>query len=775
MKRHVQSSEEAIAHYRVVVKGVVQGVGFRPFVYHLAQHWGIKGSVLNSGRGVVIESEGRPQALAGFLRELKEKPPRLAEINDCRLLELPVCGYTSFQILASDSATAKEALIPPDVAICPDCAQEIRDQGDRHYRYPFTNCTNCGPRFTIIREVPYDRPQTSMAHFDMCDRCAGEYYDPTDRRFHAQPVACPACGPRVEVLDGAGKKVADKEDWLSACGELLAAGNILAVKGLGGYHLTCDAKNPAAVNTLRQRKGRDAKPFAVMCRDLDTVRKYCLAEEKELELLASPQAPVLILRKKVAPAPGLAEGLAPGLKTLGVMFPYTPLHLLLLNGPCDVLVMTSGNYSNLPLVKDNQRAMDELGAIADYFLQHNREIVNRCDDSLLRVIDGEPHFYRRSRGYVPHPVRVSRSGDGPVILGIGGEMKNNFCLLKQEQAFMSQYIGEIDSPAGEKNLLSSLEHLQKLTDAAPEIVAYDAHPGYLSAGVARQVPARSYVEIQHHHAHLASCMAENGLDNRPVIGAILDGTGYGPDGCLWGFEILTGDYVTFQRHFHLAYVPLPGGEAAIRQPWRAAVAYLLTFLGAEGAEYAATLFPDKNIALLEKMLHKGFNSPLSSGCGRFFDAVAAILGLCLRNTYEGQAAVELGELLPEPPDGGVGQLQPYPYELEADIINPAATLAAIKREQQAGLPAPTIARKFHHTLVDMVGRTVELTAAASGIRKVVLSGGTWQNPYLFRKVKEYLVARDLEVLYHRQVPTNDGGIALGQTLIAHWRWRKKCV
>jgi hydrogenase maturation protein HypF len=455
------------------------------------------------------------------------------------------------------------------------------------------------------------------------------------------------------------------------------------------------------------------------------------------------------------------------------MLPYTPLHLLLFSGPFDMLVMTSGNYSDLPLVKDNSRAVGELGGIADYFLQHNREIVNRCDDSLLRVIDGEPHIYRRSRGYVPHPVIVSRREDEPVILGIGGEMKNNFCLLKKNRAFMSQYIGEIDSLEGEANLLTSFFNMQKLTDAAPEIVAYDAHPGYASARVARQIPARAYFEVQHHHAHLAACLAENGLENEEVIGAVLDGTGYGTDGHLWGFEILTGNYNDFQRRFHLAYVPLPGGEAAIRQPWRTAVAYLLTFLGEEGKKYARMVFQGKNLDVIEKMVVSGFNSPLSSGCGRLFDAVSALLGICLENTYEGQAAVELGEAVPEQADDN--DFQPYPYEIKEGIILPGKMLAAIINERMAGAPVPSISARFHRTLVSMAGEAVERVSAATGIKKVALSGGTWKNLYLFLSNKMFLNDRGFKVLYHRQVPANDGGIALGQAMIAHWRWRKKCV
>lgn len=784
MREQVRPDEKKpVARYLIVIKGVVQGVGFRPFVYHLAQIWGIRGSVLNSSRGVVIEAEGEESRLAGFLKALKENPPRLAKISDYQLVKLPASGYTSFEILTSASGVEQEALVPPDVAICADCNREIFDRRNRHYQYPFTNCTNCGPRFTIIQEIPYDRPQTSMASFPMCAQCAREYHDPADRRFHAQPTACPVCGPQVEVIDKNGKTVATKENWLQTCWDILLAGDILALKGLGGYHLACDAKNKEAVQTLRRRKGRDAKPFAVMCRDLETVQKYCLPEAVEEELLTSTAAPIVILKKRWRAAAeqnrALPEELAPGMRTLGVMLPYTPLHLLLFSGPCDVLVMTSGNYSNLPLVKENARAVAELDGIADYFLQHNREIVNRCDDSLLRLIDGEPHFYRRSRGYVPQPVPVFCPAGTPVILGIGGEMKNSFCLLKDNNAFMSQYIGEIDSLQGEENLLASFRNMCRLIGATPKIVAYDQHPGYASARIARQIPAQAYCAVQHHHAHLVGCLAENGLGNEEVIGVLLDGTGYGTDGCLWGFEVFTGNYEDFQRRLHLAYVPLPGGEAAVRQPWRTATAYLLTFLGEAGKKCAKELFPGKELAAIEKMVRSGFNSPLSSGCGRLFDAVAAILGLCLENTYEGQAAVELAEALPEGlddnDDGNGDDWSCYSYEIKEGIIRPEKMLAAIVNEKTAGLPVPSISLKFHRTLVNIVVTAAESVSAATGIKKVALSGGTWQNPYLFRNAKRCLTERGFDVLYHRQVPANDSGLALGQALIAHWRWRKKCV
>ncbi|MEW5762534.1 MAG: carbamoyltransferase HypF [Bacillota bacterium] len=755
--------------YRITIKGIVQGVGFRPFVYNLAGAHGVKGTVLNASRGVLIEAEGPAPAVRAFIEDLRRRPPRLARISSLTCEELPPCGYTSFAIVASAAEEEKEALVPPDVALCADCARETFDPTDRHYRYPFTNCTNCGPRFTIVRDLPYDRPKTSMAAFPMCAACAREYHDPRDRRFHAQPVACPACGPRVELVDAAGRPVAG--DWREKAWEILGRGEILAVKSLGGFHLACDARNRAALVALRRRKGRSAKPFAVMCRDLATAARYCLVNERERELLTSPQAPIVVLRRR--PDAGLPEELAPGLKTLGVMLPYTPLHLLLFEGPFDILVMTSGNYSELPLAKENAAALEELAGIADYFLWHNRDIVNRCDDSLAAVVAGEVMLMRRSRGYVPRPVAVPLA-DGPVVLGIGGEMKNTFCLLKKDQAFVSQHIGELESIEGEENLFTSLVNFERLLGVEPEVVGYDLHPDYRSSRLAARVPARARYGTQHHHAHLAACLADNDLDEK-AIGVILDGTGYGLDGSLWGFEILTGDYLDFTRELHLAPVPLPGGEQAVRHPWRTAVAYLVTHLGEGGRRVARALFGSKGreLEIVERLIASGFNSPPSSGCGRFFDAVAAVLGVCERSTYEGQAAIELGELVREPREGR--DLEPYPFRIEGDVILPAGTIAGVVADLERGRDRAFIATRFHNTVLEMVREGVRRVANRTGLDLVALSGGTWQNRYLFARAKEELARDGFRVIWHREVPANDGGLCLGQAAIARARALQELV
>lgn len=756
-----------LIHRRIIIKGTVQGVGFRPFVYQLAQAHTLKGSVLNSAQGVVIDVEGTLNVVKAFIGDLKNHLPPLAIMNAFEVSELPLTNDQSFLILKSSAGDEFEALIPPDIATCSDCRIDISNSLDNHYRYPFTNCTNCGPRFTIVREIPYDRPKTSMAEFVMCESCKNEYTDPSNRRFHAQPVACPSCGPYPFLVNREGTVAADKDRWLEKTWEILKDGKILALKGIGGFHLICNARNMDTLKELRKRKGREAKPFAVMCRNMDTVKRYCNISNEEQNLLTSPEAPIVILRKNASCQ--LPDELSPHLKSLGVMLPYSPLHLLLFTGPFDVLVMTSGNYSGLPLVKDNKKALSELGHIADYFLLHNRDIVNRCDDSLLQVIDGGTHFFRRSRGYVPHPFPVNRSISSPTILGVGGEMKNTFCFLKGNQAFMSQYIGEIDSIEGEDNLLSSLLNFQSLIGAEPDIVAFDAHPDYASAQIAQRIQGEAYEQVYHHHAHLASVMAESRLGNDKTIGVILDGTGFGKDRCLWGFEILIGDYIDFERAYHLAYVPLPGGETAIRHPWIVAIAYLVTFLGEEGRKYGKLFFKDKDTDLIEQMMANQFNSPLTSGCGRLLDAVSAILGICLESTYEGQAAIELGELsLDEPQERS---LNPYRYEISGDTIVPAGILEEVIHDRVAGIPIHTISARFHDTLVAIISDTVEKIRTETGLNKVALSGGTFQNKFLFRETIKALTNREFDILYHHHVPANDGGISLGQAMVAHWRWK----
>lgn len=756
----------------IKITGIVQGVGFRPFVYHLAKSRGLRGMVRNTGEGVVIEVEGREDRLESFIRELTGSPPPLARIDECRIRPAPVRGFKDFEIIRSSGTATGEAVVPPDVAVCNRCRDELADPADRHYRYPFTNCTACGPRFTIVYDLPYDRVKTSMAGFPMCPDCAREYSDPEDRRFHAQPVACPACGPRVELVDRSGQRLAG--NWLEESLRLLEEGKILAVKSLGGFHLACDASNGQAVAVLRRRKCRPAKPLAVMCRDLETVKEHCYVSGEEAALLSSPGAPIVILRKK--PESPLPEALSPGLSTLGVMLPYTPLHLLLLSGRLPVLVMTSGNLSRLPLAAGNRQALEELGRLADYFLIHNRDIVNRCDDSVAAVIGGETHFFRRSRGYVPSPVEVP-AGREVVVLGTGGEKKNTFCLLKEGRAYLSQHIGEMDILEGQRAFKESLAGFCRLIRAEPEAVACDMHPDYHVSRLARSLPARYRAEVQHHHAHMAACMAENGLEG-PVVGIILDGTGYGVDGRIWGFEILRGDYLDFTREYHLAYTPLPGGERAVKNPWLTAVSYLVTFLGEQGQMAAGRLFPERagELKIVEKMVDSGVNSPPASSCGRLFDAVSAILGVCRENTYEGQAAIELGELVPWfPSEKDTSfikvKLNPYPFVIKGKAISPAAMLAEILDNLNRGMPPALVARRFHDTVAAMVVEAAGRVRERTGLNRVVLSGGCWHNRYLLGVAREVLRGKGFEVFYHRLVPPGDGGISLGQALVGYRRWK----
>lgn len=801
--------------YRLTVRGIVQGVGFRPFVYQLACRWGLRGTVMNSPRGVIIEVEGDKSRLDEFYQALQETPPRLSVISSLEKEEISPQGFQGFEILASRGGGAREALVPPDVACCLDCQGEMLDPRDRHFRYPFTNCTNCGPRFTLIKDIPYDRDKTSMAGFSLCPACYRDYHDPSDRRFHAQPVACPRCGPRVSLVDGEGKAVPG--DWLENIWSFLLGGKVVAVKSLGGFHLACQAGDRESLARLRKRKDRPYKPFAVMVRDLAAARKYCQTSPREEGLLVSPEAPIVILKRKGGMLP---EGLAPGLGTLGVMLPYTPLHFLLFSGPLEVMVMTSANPRDLPICRDNPGALRELQGIADYFLLHDRDIINRCDDSLVAVVQDRVQFYRRSRGHVPRPLDLSdvfppHPGiPGEVILGVGGEMKNAFCLLKGSRAIMSQYIGEMDSLETEEHFLSSLDHFKKFFMVEPGIIACDLHPGYQSSRMAREMegeiqsgqsragavegppgfpsgegPGRPtaastkshfsgtrLIAVQHHHAHLASCLAENRLPG-PVIGLILDGTGYGLDGRTWGFEILKGGYLDFTREWHLTYLPLPGGEKAVQQPWRMAVSCLYHFCGPRGRELARERFGShgKELELVIKLLENNFPSPLASSCGRFFDAVSALLGICEINTYEGQAPVELEEMIYREGGAGAGgggsPGETYPLELAGGEIKAGPVWRALVEDWEKGLGRAHIAKKFHQTIGGLLREGALRVRESSGLNQVALSGGAWHNRWLLTNTQKVLEEEGFQVFQHRELPPGDGGIALGQAVVAYARWK----
>jgi len=757
----------------IQIKGIVQGVGFRPFIYKKALGYSLKGRVMNSSSGVLIDVEGPADQLESFMNEITSNPPPLARITQVVVEDKIAMGFEKFEIIISQVEGRREALVPPDVALCEDCKGDIFDSQSRYYLYPFTNCTNCGPRFTIVKDIPYDRSQTTMKEFLMCSQCRKEYEDPLDRRFHAQPVACPKCGPRVKLVNSLGEEVEPEGNVFAAFRKLIKEGNIIALKGLGGFHLACNGVDYQAIKKLRDRKKRPAKPFAVMVRDVQAVKKICRLNEHEEQTLTGPIAPIVILEK----TGNMPENLAPGMTTLGVMVPYTPLHFLLFDDHIELLVMTSGNISNLPLVKDNEEAFRDLQKAADYFLIHDRDIFSRCDDSLVRVIDGEINYWRRSRGAVPHAVEVPAqvTGKSAAVLGSGSEMKNTFCLLKGNLAYLSQHIGELDCLEGIENYRESLKNFADLIDVKPSLLGFDYHPDYHITSLAQELPPAVKIPVQHHHAHMAACMAEHKLDE-DVIGVILDGTGYGLDGKLWGFEFISGNYTEFLRQGHLQYVPLPGGERAIKNPWLTATAYLASYVS-DGLEFANKIFPGRGteINLVDKLIKQGLNSPLSSGCGRLFDAVSALLGVCEVNTYEGQAAIELGELVVP------GITEFYPFEIESFssddeergfLLLPALMLDQVIKDITKGDEQREIATKFHNTVAQMVLKGVLAAANKTCLTKVVLSGGTWQNLYLLQDTTRILKENGFQVFSHRLVPGNDGGLALGQAMIAYRRWIK---
>lgn len=750
------------------VKGIVQGVGFRPFIYHLALKHHIKGWVRNESDGVLLVIEGTADNIDAFYQGLAQDPPPLARINSIGQRSVAVRGYKQFTIDLSRSATGKGSVVPPDIATCNQCLVDIMNPADRHYGYPFTNCTNCGPRFTITETVPYDRANTSMKLFPPCKACASEYHDPADRRFHAQPVACPLCGPQVQLLDRHGKTVSCGDDWLPFFWEHISAGKIFAVKSLGGYHLACST-DEAVIAELRKRKNRPGKPLALICRDLETVSKYCVVTGPEAEWLASPAAPIILLPvKEGCPLPANVN---PGLSSLGVMLPYTPLHHLIMQGPVDVLVLTSANSTGLPMIKEDEEALSSLKDTADFFLTHNRGIIQRCDDSVASVVGSRIQLHRRSRGFTPAPVEIGFNSEA-VILGAGAEMKNTFCLLKGNQAFLSQHLGEMDTVEAETAYLDSLNRSLRSFNCKIAAVAYDMHPQYRISSLARELSADKYYGIYHHHAHFASCLAENGQAGQ-AIGVILDGTGYGTDGAVWGFEIISGDYLDFTREFSQRYTPLPGGEAAVKWPWRMALSYLRQGMGLDGLSLGRELFErqfEQELPLVIRQLESGLQSTPTSSCGRLFDAVSAILGICCRNTYEGQAAVELSEILKPadflyPPD-------PYPVVIRENQIDFYPMFPELLADIKSGKEKALTVRRFHDTVVNAVTAAVELAAEETGLRTVALSGGTWLNPYLVQKTKALLTEKNFKVLLHSRVPPNDGGLSLGQAAAAYWRWKQ---
>ena len=742
---------------RYHIDGIVQGVGFRPFVYNLARELDLTGWVKNTTDGVFIEAEGDAPALDDFFLRLELDAPRMAQVVGCSSEDIPTAGEPGFRIVPSDGGESVGTLVPVDAAVCADCLREIRDPDDRRYRYPFTNCTNCGPRWTIIARLPYDRPHTSMAPFEMCPACRAEYEDPDDRRFHAQPNACPVCGP---LLSLAGAEVDPGADPLREAARLLGLGRIVAIKGLGGFHLAVRADDAAAVERLRRRKTREAKPLAVMVPTLEVAGRLGTPDIREKELLASPQAPIVLLKARPdAPEAGIV---AAGHRRVGVMLPYTPLHHLLFDElgehGVDVLVMTSGNLTDEPICIETEEAEDRLGHVADALMTHDRDILRRADDSVVQVLDDRLHVFRRGRGFAPVPILVG--GDGPPVLAVGPELKNTVCLLKADRAFVSPHIGDLDSLPAYAFFQSTIATLKDILKCEPEIVAYDMHPGYRSTRWAKARAGRR-VAVQHHHAHLASVLAEH-RRSEPAIGLIMDGTGYGTDGTIWGGEILFGNAHGFNRLGHFSPVPLPGGDAAIRAPWRAALSYLREAFGDDIPDLP--VFRGHPVDTVLTMLEKDLNCPRTSSCGRLFDAVAAICGPWAEARYEAQAAIELMALAtPE----AVRDAKPYDWEIDADFRIPTAPLirqvvADVRGESPAGL----ISARFHRSLIDLLGRAAERAARETGCRDVVLAGGVFQNELLISGLDRALATSGFDVLRPIQLPPNDGAVAVGQAVIA---------
>ncbi len=747
----------------IVVRGIVQGVGFRPFVYNLARRLNLGGFVRNQTGTLLIEIEGDLPALDRFLAELADRPPALARIDHLSWEPQPGRGEGQFQILASASDPSDAIFISPDVAVCPDCLGELFDPADRRYGYPFLNCTNCGPRLTIITGAPYDRPRTTMASFGMCPACRAEYDNPADRRFHAQPTACANCGPRLQALDASGRPVSCS-DPLGLFVRAIRAGQVGALKGLGGYHLVCDASNSDAVTTLRRRKHRDEKPFAVMVRDIDAAQALVEVGPAERDLLVSPRCPIVLLRKRRADA--VAEEVAPRNPRLGVMLPYTPLHHLLLRAVEGTsLVMTSGNRSDEPIAYLDDEAVRQLAGIADLFLIHDRPIHVRCDDSVTRVVAGQELPIRRSRGYAPQPVTLPIECPVP-ILAMGGQLKGTFALGRRRHAFLSHHLGDLDHYAAYQAFTRDVVLCQNLFAIEPQLLAHDLHPDYATTRYANERARHegsALLSIQHHHAQLASCMAEHGL-TEPVIGVTFDGTGYGTDGAVWGGEFLVGGYREYRRAAHLRYVGMPGGDQAIREPWRMAVAHLAD-AGLRSPELEARLLPTQYRAV-HRMLERGFNTVRTSSAGRLFDAVAALIGVRDRVTYEGQAAVELEWLAT-----GVPSETDYPFDLVAAdeqplIVDTRPLIAAVAEEARRGADAATIARRFHTTVVAIIAAVCRRLREATGLTAVILSGGVFLNALLTHEVRVRLEGDGFRVYRHRLVPPNDGGLSLGQLAIA---------
>ncbi|MBN1376065.1 MAG: carbamoyltransferase HypF [Dehalococcoidia bacterium] len=751
---------------RISARGVVQGVGFRPFVYGLASHHGLNGWVCNTSEDVKIEVEGDRKTLDLFISDLEKKAPSLARIENISFNFAAPAGYTVFEIRHSLTVPGRYQMVSPDIATCQPCLEDIFTAGNRRFHYPFTNCTNCGPRFTIIKDIPYDRPLTTMSIFNMCPDCQREYEDPLDRRFHAQPSACPICGPRLQLTDNQGKLI-KCDDIIVKTAEFLKEGRIIAIKGLGGFLLACNAENAAPVSLLRQRKRRPSKPFAVMLKDIEDIRRHCEISEAEEKLLLSPQAPIVLVRWKAGST--ICHETGPALRYLGVMLPYTPIHHLLLRETGLPLIMTSGNISEEPIAGENTEALRRLAGIADYFLLHNRDIYSTYDDSVAMVVNNVPQLVRRARGYAPYPVHLTYSS--PQILACGAEEKNTFCLTRENHAFVSQHIGDMENLETLEYYEHTIKLYKQLFRIQPDMLAYDMHPEYLPTKYAieqaEKTGART-VPVQHHHAHIVSCLADNATEG-PAIGLAFDGTGYGPDGKIWGGEFMIVDYQDFKRVGQLEYLPLPGGAAAIKKPCRIALGYLLALSGGNLPDSRLGFLSsiDKTeMELVRRQVESNINCPLTSSMGRLFDAVSAMAGIRSTIDYEAQAAIEMEMKAYQ----SIEEQGSYPFTVTGDdsyhIILLHELISAVAGDLLRGCPQSIVSMRFHNTIAAMAADVCLKIRQMTGLNTTALSGGCFQNRLLLNKVSSRLESAGFAVLTHKQVPCNDGGISLGQAIIA---------
>lgn len=743
----------------IVVKGVVQGVGFRPFVYKIAVNNNLKGWVNNNSKGVYIDLEGKEDNIEEFMYRLQHEAPPLSKINEVYVEERPVKNYTDFEIRYSSEEGEPLALIPPDISICNQCLEEIKDPLNRRYRYPFTNCTNCGPRFSIIKKLPYDRPVTTMNDFKMCSRCEDEYKNPLDRRFHAEPNGCPNCGPRLFLLDNLGNEIKCKDEIKEAI-SMIKKGKILAVKGIGGFNLVCDGNNAKAINILRNRKRRPRKPLAVMMKDLNVVKKYCLVNEIEEKVLTSNKRPILILDKvEKCELPG---ELAPNNDTIGVMLPYTPLHYLLFEEHMEVLVMTSANISGQPMIYENNEAILKLNKIVDYFLINNRDIHIPVDDSVCRVILGEERVIRAARGYTPISIDLNK---GKKVVAYGSQLKNTFAIANEERVFISQYIGDMDNLETLDSFEKSLSHFKNLYKIEQEVIAYDMHPDYWCNDFVRNENIEK-VSVQHHHAHVVSCMVENKIEDK-VIGVALDGTGYGEDGRIWGSEFLVCDYKDFKRVGHLNYFHIPGGESSIKEPWKILIGLLYKIYNKDMHKFLPKSIDIKKVRILEAMILGKINSPLCSSMGRLFDGVAVLLGFNECVSFEGEAAIYLQSICEKREEGF------YHYTIDyidnKYLINTDEIIIGIIEDLRSDINKGNIAKKFHNTVINIIIKVCSKIRGDYGINKVALSGGVFNNEIILKGAYKGLASKNFNVYIHKKIPCNDSGISLGQLIIGRER------